>query len=78
MTECRLNNVMLLHCHKDIADGIDLTNIAKSFVSVTHVTLGDKITLEVLFNASLWLFCDHVYTTFAVAFNFSSAQHDAA
>ena len=34
MSECRLNNVMLLHCHKDIADGIDVTNIAKSFVSV--------------------------------------------
>ena len=33
-----------------------------------QLTLGDKITLEVLFNASLWLFCDDVYTTFAVAF----------
>ena len=34
MSECRLNNAMLLHCHKDIADGIDVNNIAKSFVSV--------------------------------------------
>ena len=34
MSECRLNNSMLLHCHKDIADGIDVTKIAKSFVSV--------------------------------------------
>lgn len=36
ISECsyRLNNVTLLHCHKDIAYGIDVTNIAKPFVSV--------------------------------------------
>ena len=37
-TECRLDNVMLLHCHKDIADGIDLTNIAKSLYQLLSET----------------------------------------
>ena len=32
MSESRLNNIMLLHCHKDITDSLDLLNIAKSFV----------------------------------------------
>ena len=33
MTEKRLNNVMLLHVHKDETDALDLREIAKSFVS---------------------------------------------
>ena len=33
MTEERLNNVMLLHVHKDEMDALDLRGIAKSFVS---------------------------------------------
>ena len=34
MSKCKQNDIMLLHCHKDIADGIDVTNIAKSFAIV--------------------------------------------
>ena len=34
MSESRLNNIMLLHCHKDITDCLDLLNIAKSFADV--------------------------------------------
>ena len=34
MSESRLNNIMLLHCHNDITDSLDLLNIAKSFVDV--------------------------------------------
>lgn len=33
MSECRLNNVLLLHCHKDITDNVNVTDIAKTFVS---------------------------------------------
>ena len=33
MSECRLNNVLLLHCHKDITDSVNVTDIAKTFVS---------------------------------------------
>ena len=35
-----------------------------------HLTLGDKITLEVLFNVTLCIFCDGVQHFFAVAFEF--------
>ena len=28
MSACRLNNGMLLHCHNDIADGIDVTKLS--------------------------------------------------
>ena len=34
MTECRLNNVLLLHCHKDMTDNINIPDIAKAFISV--------------------------------------------
>lgn len=34
MSESRLNNVMLLHCHKDITDSLDNVNIAKTFIAV--------------------------------------------
>ena len=33
MTEERLNNIMLLHVHKDICDTLDLKKIAQCFVS---------------------------------------------
>ena len=33
MTESRLNNVMLLHTHKDITDDLDIIKIAKEFIS---------------------------------------------
>ena len=33
MSEARLNNVMLLHTHKDITDRIDINKIADTFVS---------------------------------------------
>ncbi len=33
MTEKRLNNCLLLHVHKDIADELNLEDIAKQFVS---------------------------------------------
>ena len=33
MTEKRLNNCLLLHVHKDIADELKLEDIAKQFVS---------------------------------------------
>ena len=32
MTEQRLNNCMLLHIHKDIADNLDLFEIVKDFI----------------------------------------------
>ena len=33
MTEQRLNNILLLHTHKQMTDALDLTEIAHSFVS---------------------------------------------
>ena len=33
MTEERLNNVILLHCHKDLSSNINLTEIAKLFIA---------------------------------------------
>ena len=33
MTQQRLNNVMLLHVHKDLCDDIDILKIGQSFVS---------------------------------------------
>ena len=33
MTEQRLNNILLLHTHKEMTDALDLTEIARSFVS---------------------------------------------
>ena len=53
MSACRVNNAMLLHCHKDIADGIDVTKIAKSFVSVNSRRQNYFWTL--------CIFCDDVY-----------------
>ena len=32
MSQERLNNVILLHIHKDITDSLDLTDIARSFL----------------------------------------------
>ena len=34
MTQKRLNNVMLLHCHKNKTDSLDMSAITKEFVSV--------------------------------------------
>lgn len=34
MTECRLNNLFLLYVHKSLTDALDLSKIAKGFVSV--------------------------------------------
>ena len=34
MSQCRLNNVLLLHCHKDMTDNINISDIAKAFISV--------------------------------------------
>ena len=34
MTECRLNNLFLLYVHKSMTDALDLSQIAKDFVSV--------------------------------------------
>ena len=33
MTQSRLNNILLLHCHKEMTDAIDLTAIAKDFIA---------------------------------------------
>ena len=33
MTQCRLNNILLLHCHKEMTDAIDLTAIAQDFIA---------------------------------------------
>jgi len=32
MTQKRLNNIMLMHCHKDRVDALDLVTVAKTFV----------------------------------------------
>ena len=34
MTQCRLNNVMVLHIHKHLTDNVDCLKILKEFVSV--------------------------------------------
>ena len=34
MTQPRLNNMMLLHIHKDLTDNIDVLQVAKEFVQV--------------------------------------------
>ena len=34
MTQCRLNNLFLLYVHTDMTDMLDLTHIAKEFVSI--------------------------------------------
>ena len=34
MTQCRLNNLFLLYVHTGVTDMLDLTHIAKEFVSV--------------------------------------------
>jgi len=36
MTEKRLNNVMILHCHKDRTDNLDLKDIANKFINVNE------------------------------------------
>ena len=36
MTQQRLNNVMVPHCHKHEIDNIDLTSVAKEFVSANE------------------------------------------
>ena len=33
MTQCRLNNILLLHCHKEMTDAIDLAAIAQDFIA---------------------------------------------
>ena len=32
MTQCRLNHVLILHCHKDRTDDVDLQAVAREFV----------------------------------------------
>jgi hypothetical protein len=34
MTECLLNNLFLLYVHQELADSLELTEIARTFVSV--------------------------------------------
>lgn len=34
MTQCRLNNLFMLYVHTNLTDMLDLTQIAKEFVSV--------------------------------------------
>ena len=36
MTQCRLNNILLLHCHKEMTDAIDLTAIAQDFIAANE------------------------------------------
>ena len=36
MTQSRLNNILLLHCHKEMTDAIDLTAIAKDFIAANE------------------------------------------
>ena len=36
MTQCRLNNILLLHCHKEMTDAIDLTAIAQEFIAANE------------------------------------------
>lgn len=33
MSQQRMNNLMLLHVHKDITDGLDLKSVANDFVA---------------------------------------------
>ena len=33
MTQCRLNNIHLVHCHNEMTDAIDLTAIAQDFIA---------------------------------------------
>ena len=36
MSECRLNNLFILYVHKSLTDALDLSKIAKDFVSVNY------------------------------------------
>ena len=36
MTQCRRNNILLLHCHKEMTDAIDLTAIAQDFIAANE------------------------------------------
>ena len=36
MTQSRLNNILLLHCQKEMTDAIDLTAIAKDFIAANE------------------------------------------
>ena len=36
MTQSRLNNILLLHCHKEITDAIDLTAVAQDFIAANE------------------------------------------
>ena len=44
MTQMRLNNLMILHVHKDKTDALDLTSIGKEFVALkdTRVRLFEQ------------------------------------
>ena len=42
MMQERLNNVMLLHCHKNKTDSLDMSEIIKDFVSANDARKNDQ------------------------------------
>ena len=46
MTQARLNHLLLLHCHQDQTDSLDLKEIGNLFISSndTHKTVFEKFT----------------------------------
>ena len=40
MSQVRLNHIILLHCHKDVTDSLDLVALANEFVDLSTHRLG--------------------------------------
>ena len=40
MCQDRLNHIILLHCHKDLTDSLDLIGVANQFVDLSSHRLG--------------------------------------
>ena len=40
MSQDRLNHIILLHCHKDLTDSLDLIAVANQFVDLSSRRLG--------------------------------------
>ena len=40
MSQDRLNHIILLHCHKDLTDSLDLVSVANQFIDLSSHRLG--------------------------------------
>ena len=53
MAECRLNNYLLLHIHKEITDSLDLIAVATEFIDSHVETLSSKLEVNFCVERSL-------------------------